>query len=205
MSASMASLRNVSNTPRRRRGSCKCLFGAPDRDETMRLMAEQYNRDRKRFVRRFNFDIETECAYKSAKMGSPVKFLEENKENSVSPVLRSTTEALACVGNTDLKMLGSPSRRSTSSTASSPRTPRTPRTPRAARTPRTPRAPASRRQLQMTGQYRLLYPTLSYTKVQIPFGSDGCTPALRPEGLKIDTCLKFRFSFINSIYVFLLY
>lgn len=116
-------------------------------------MAEQYSRDRKRFIRRFNFDVETECAYKSAKMDSPVKFLEENKENSESPVLRSATEALACVGNTDLKVLGSPSRRSTSSTASSPRTPRTPRTPRAARTPRTPRTPASRRQLQMTGQY----------------------------------------------------
>lgn len=156
----MATLRNVSNTPRRRRGSCKCLFGAPDRDETRRLMAEQYSRDRKRFIRRFNFDVDTECAYKSAKMDSPVKFLEENKENSESPVLRSTAEALACVGNTDLKMLGSPSRRSNSSTASSPRTPRTPRTPRAARTPRTPRTPASRRQLQMTGQYP--YHTLSY-------------------------------------------
>lgn len=151
ISASMATLRNVSNTPRRRRGSCKCLFGAPDRDETRRLIAEQYSRDRKRFIRRFNFDIDTDCAYKSAKMDSPVKFLEENKENSESPMLRSPTEALACVGNTDLKMLGSPSRRSNSSAANSPRTPRTPRTPRAARTPRTPRTPASRRQLQMTG------------------------------------------------------
>lgn len=191
LSVSMATLRNVSNTPRRRRGSCKCLFGAPDRDETTRLMAEQYSRDRKRFIRRFNFDIETECAYKSAKMDSPVKFLEENKENSESPVLRSTTEALACVGNTDLKILGSPSRRSNSSAASSPRTPRTPRTPRAARTPRTPRTPASRRQLQMTGQYLFLCHTLSYRKVQIPFGSVGRAPAFRPEGLKYEICSNF--------------
>lgn len=145
----MATLRNVSNTPRRRRGSCKCLFGAPDRDETKRLMAEQYARDRKRFIRRFNFDIESECAYKAAKMDSPVKFCDENKENSESPV-RTAAEALACVENTDLRVLGSPSRRPTSN-SSSPRTPRTPRTPRAARTPRTPRTPASRRQLQMTG------------------------------------------------------
>lgn len=155
MSAGMA-LR-ISNTPRRRRGSCKCLFGAPDRDETRRLMAEQYARERKRFIRRFNFDIETECTYKSAKLDSPVKFCEEDKENAESPV-RIATEALACVGNTtDLRVLGSPSRRSTGSSASSPRTPRTPRTPRAARTPRTPRTPASRRQLQMTGQYILLF------------------------------------------------
>lgn len=153
MSAGMA-LRNVSNTPRRRRGSCKCLFGAPDRDETRRLMAEQYNRERKRFIKRFNFDIETECAYKAAKLDSPVKFAcEEDKENSESPV-RTGAEALACVGNTDLRVLGSPSRRSAAgSNSNSPRTPRTPRTPRAARTPRTPRTPASRRQLQMTGQY----------------------------------------------------
>lgn len=149
ISAGMAALRNVSNTPRRRRGSCKCLFGAPDRDETRRLMAEQYARDKKRFIRRFNFDIESECAYKAVKLDSPVKFLEEDKENSNSPV-RNGTEALACVENTDLRVLGSPSRRSTSN-SSSPRTPRTPRTPRASRTPRTPRTPASRRQLQMTG------------------------------------------------------
>lgn len=197
--ASMATLRNVSNTPRRRRGSCKCLFGAPDRDETRRLMAEQYSRDRKRFIRRFNFDIDMECAYKSAKMDSPVKFLEENKENSESPILRSTTEALACVGNTDLKMLGSPSRRSNSSAASSPRTPRTPRTPRAARTPRTPRTPASRRQLQMTGQYLFLYNTLSYRKVKIPFGSVGRAPASRPEDLSSILVSYFNFH-INSVY-----
>ncbi|XP_049878540.1 uncharacterized protein LOC126375583 [Pectinophora gossypiella] len=150
-------LRNVSNTPRRRRGSCKCLFGAPDRDETRRLMAEQYSRDRKRFIRRFNFDIETECSYKAAKMDSPVKFCEEDKENAESPV-RTGAEALACVGNTELRVLGSPSRRSGASVASSPRsprTPRTPRTPRAARTPRTPRTPASRRQLQMTDYWTL--------------------------------------------------
>lgn len=145
--AGMATLRNVVNSPRRRRGSCKCLFGAPDREETRRLMSEQYARERKRFIRRFNFDVESECAYKAAKLDSPVKFCEDDKENSQSPV-RTATEALACVVNTDLRMLGSPSRRSTSS---SPRTPRTPRTPRAARTPRTPRTPASRRQLQMTG------------------------------------------------------
>ncbi|XP_075982245.1 uncharacterized protein LOC142980635 [Anticarsia gemmatalis] len=153
MSAGMA-LR-ASNTPRRRRGSCKCLFGAPDRDETRRLMAEQYARERKRFIRRFNFDIETECTYKSAKLDSPVKFCEEDKENSESPV-RMATDALACVGNTDLRVLGSPSRRSAAgSSASSPRTPRTPRTPRASRTPRTPRTPASRRQLQMTDYWTL--------------------------------------------------
>lgn len=151
MSTGMAALRNVSNTPRRRRGSCKCLFGVPDRDETRRLIAEQYNRDRKRFIRRFNFDIETESC-KPAKMDSPVKFCEEDKENSESPV-RSAAEALACVENTDLRVLGSPSRRNVGSAGSSPRTPRTPRTPRAARTPRTPRTPASRRQLQMTGTY----------------------------------------------------
>ncbi|XP_072945420.1 uncharacterized protein [Epargyreus clarus] len=151
MSTGMAALRNASNTPRRRRGSCKCLFGAPDRDETRRLMAEQYARERKRFIRRFNFDIETECSYKAAKLDSPVKFCEEDKENG-SP--RTATEALACVGNTDLRVLGSPSRR-TSSAGSSPRTPRTPKTPRAARTPRTPRTPASRRQLQMTDYWTL--------------------------------------------------
>ncbi|XP_035443265.2 uncharacterized protein LOC118271318 [Spodoptera frugiperda] len=144
----------ASNTPRRRRGSCKCLFGAPDRDETKRLMAEQYARERKRFIRRFNFDIETECVYKSAKMDSPVKFCEEDKENAESPV-RMATEALACVENTDLRVLGSPSRRNAGSNTSSPRTPRTPRTPRAARTPRTPRTPASRRQLQMTDYWTL--------------------------------------------------
>lgn len=147
------------NTPRRRRGSCKCLFGAPDRDETRRLMAEQYARERKRFIIRFNFDIETDCTYKSAKFDSPVKFCEEDKENSESPV-RMATEALACVSNTELRVLGSPARRSGSSASSSPRTPRTPRTPRAARTPCTPRTPASRRQLQMTGQYwTLLFPS----------------------------------------------
>lgn len=150
MSAGMATLRNLSNTPRRRRGSCKCLFGAPDRDETRRLMAEQYARERKRFIRRFNFDVETECAYKAAKLDSPVKFMDEDKENSMSPA-RTAAEALACVSNTELRVLGSPSRRSPTSNASSPHTPRTPRTPRAARTPRTPRTPASRRQLQMTG------------------------------------------------------
>ncbi|KAI5639855.1 cyclin-dependent kinase inhibitor domain-containing protein [Phthorimaea operculella] len=149
-----AALRNVSNTPRRRRGSCKCLFGMPDRDETRRLIAEQYNRDRKRFIRRFNFDIETECVLKTAKLDSPVKFCEEDKENSPSPV-RSAAEALGCVSNTDLRVLGSPSRRSAGSNGSSPRTPRTPRTPRAARTPRTPRTPASRRQLQMTDYWTL--------------------------------------------------
>ncbi|RVE43960.1 hypothetical protein evm_011392 [Chilo suppressalis] len=154
MSSGMAALRNVSNTPRRRRGSCKCLFGAPDRDETTRLMAEQYARDRNWFIRRFNFDIETERPYKVARLESPVKFWDEDKENSRSPV-RSATDALACVGNTDLKMLGSPSRRSNGSAGSSPRTPRTPRTPRAARTPRTPRTPASRRQLQMTDYWTL--------------------------------------------------
>ncbi|KOB67863.1 putative serine/threonine-protein kinase roco11 [Operophtera brumata] len=149
IAAGMATLRNVVNSPRRRRGSCKCLFGAPDREETRRLMAEQFARERKRFIRRFNFDVETECAYKAAKTDSPVKFCEEDKENLESPV-RTATEALACVVNTDLRVLGSPSRRSSSSTRS-PRTPRTPRTPRGARTPRTPRTPASRRQLQMTG------------------------------------------------------
>ncbi|XP_028175173.1 uncharacterized protein LOC135081266 [Ostrinia nubilalis] len=153
MSVGMAALRNVSNTPRRRRGSCKCLFGAPDRDETNRLMQEQYARERKRFIRRFNFDIETECPFKAAKLDSPVKFCDEDKENSRSPI-RSAAEALACVGNTDLRVLGSPSRR-TGSAGSSPRTPRTPRTPRAARTPRTPRTPASRRQLQMTDYWTL--------------------------------------------------
>lgn len=147
IAAGMATLRNAVNSPRRRRGSCKCLFGAPDREETTRLMSEQYARERKRFIRRFNFDVESECAYKAAKLDSPVKFLEEDKENSQSPV-RTATDALACVVNTDLRVLGSP-RRSPSS--SSPRTPRTPRTPRGARTPRTPRTPASRRQLQMTG------------------------------------------------------
>ncbi|CAG4976475.1 unnamed protein product [Colias eurytheme] len=147
IAAGMA-LRNT-NTPRRRRGSCKCLFGAPDRDETRRLMAEQYARDRKRFIRRFNFDIETECPYKPTKLDSPVKFSEENKENG-SP--RTGVEALACVENTDLR-LGSPSRRS--SAGSSPRTPRTPRTPKASRTPRTPKTPASRRQLQMTDYWTL--------------------------------------------------
>ncbi|XP_030025985.2 uncharacterized protein LOC115444338 [Manduca sexta] len=152
MSAGMATLRNLSNTPRRRRGSCKCLFGAPDRDETRRLMAEQYARDRKRFIRRFNFDIDTEC-YKTAKMDSPVKFCDEDKENSESP-MRTAAEALACVENTDLRVLGSPSRRAASN-HSSPRTPRTPRTPRASRTPRTPRTPASRRQLQMTDYWTL--------------------------------------------------
>ncbi|CAH2055692.1 unnamed protein product, partial [Iphiclides podalirius] len=136
------------NASRRRRGSCKCLFGAPDRDETRRLMAEQYARERKRFIRRFNFDVETECAYK-AKLDSPAKFAEE-KDSS-----RTAAEALSCVGNTDLRVLGSPSRRSGGSAASSPRTPRTPRTPRAARTPRTPRTPASRRQLQMTDYWTL--------------------------------------------------
>lgn len=135
---------------RRRRGSCKCLFGAPDRDETKQLMAEQYARERKRFIRRFNFDIETQCAYKAAKLDSPVKFCEEDKENAESPV-RSGAGVLTCVGNTELRVLGSPSRRSPGSSSNSPRTPRTPRTPRAARTPRTPRTPASRRQLQMTG------------------------------------------------------
>lgn len=153
MATGMAALRNVSNTPRRRRGSCKCLFGAPDRDETTRLMAEQYARERKRFIRRFNFDIETECPFKAAKLDSPVKFCDEDKENSRSP-MRTATEALACVGNTDLRMLGSPSRRAGGSSSNSPRTPRTPKTPRASRTPRTPRTPASRRQLQMTGQYQ---------------------------------------------------
>ncbi|CAG5054154.1 unnamed protein product [Parnassius apollo] len=145
MSSGMG-LRDV-NSSRRRRGSCKCLFGAPDRDETRRLMAEQYARERKRFIRRFNFDVETECSYKGSKLDSPVKFSEGDKENS-----RTATEALSCVGNTDLRVLGSPSRRSSGSAGSSPRTPRTPRTPRASRTPRTPRTPASRRQLQMTGQ-----------------------------------------------------
>ncbi|XP_063537894.1 uncharacterized protein LOC134747223 [Cydia strobilella] len=148
VSSGMAPLRNVANTPRRRRGSCKCLFGAPDRDETRRLMAEQYSRERKRFIRRFNFDIETECAYKASKMDSPVKFLEE--DSTKSP--RSATEALASVGNTELRMLSSPRR---GSGPNSPRTPRTPRTPRAARTPRTPRTPASRRQLQMTDYWTL--------------------------------------------------
>lgn len=136
------------NTPRRRRGSCKCLFGVPDRDETRRLMAEQYARDRKRFIRRFNFDVETECPYNPSKFDSPVKFCED-KENE-SP--RTGAEALACVENTDLRVLGSPSRRSAGNSPRTPtRTPRTPRTPRASRTPRTPRTPASRRQLQMTG------------------------------------------------------
>ncbi|XP_052749800.1 uncharacterized protein LOC113510412 [Galleria mellonella] len=144
-------LRNVSNTPRRRRGSCKCLFGAPDRDETKRLVAEQYARDRKRFIRRFNFDIDTQCAYKAAKLDSPVKFCEEDKENAESPV-RSGAAVLTCVGNTGLR---SPSRRSPGSPGSSPRTPRTPRTPRASRTPVTPRTPASRRQLQMTDYWTL--------------------------------------------------
>ncbi|XP_013192726.1 uncharacterized protein LOC106136651 [Amyelois transitella] len=134
---------------RRRRGSCKCLFGAPDRDETKLLMAEQYARERKRFIRRFNFDIETQCAYKSAKLDSPVKFSEEDKENAESPV-RTAAAILSCVANTDLRIMGSPSRRSVGSNSNSPRTPRTPRTPRASRTPRTPRTPASRRQLQMT-------------------------------------------------------
>ncbi|KAM3966004.1 LOW QUALITY PROTEIN: uncharacterized protein ACR2FA_012863 [Aphomia sociella] len=143
-------LRNVSNTPRRRRGSCKCLFGAPDRDETRRLIAEQYARERKRFIRRFNFDIETQCAYKAAKLDSPVKFCEEDKENAESPV-RSGAGVLTCVGNTDLR---SPSRRSPGSAGSTPRTPH-PRTPRASRTPRTPRTPASRRQLQMTDYWTL--------------------------------------------------
>lgn len=146
----MATLRNVVNSPRRRRGSCKCLFGAPDREETRRLIVEQYARERKRFIRRFNFDIETDCAYKAAKLDSPVKFSEEDKENAESPVL-TATEALASVVNTELRVLGSPSRRSMRSMSNSPRTPRTPRTPRGARTPRTPRTPASRRQLQMTG------------------------------------------------------
>ncbi|CAK1542530.1 unnamed protein product [Leptosia nina] len=136
----------VMRSPRRRRGSCKCLFGVPDRDETRRLMAEQYARDRKRFIRRFNFDVETECAYKPSKLDSPVKF-SGGKENSP----RTAVEALSCVENTD-RVLGSPSRRSA---GSSPRTPRTPRTPRAARTPRTPRTPASRRQLQMTDYWTL--------------------------------------------------
>lgn len=133
------------NELRRRRGSCKCLFGAPDRDETRKLIVEQYARDRKRFIRRFNFDIESECVLKAAKLDSPVKFIGDD-ESKMSP--RSVAEALANVGNTDLRILGSPSR---SSAGSSPRTPRTPRTPRGARTPRTPRTPASRRQLQMTG------------------------------------------------------
>ncbi|CAH4001525.1 unnamed protein product [Pieris brassicae] len=133
-------------TPRRRRGSCKCLFGAPDRDETKRLMAEQYARDRKRFIKRFNFDVETDCAYKPSKLDSPVKFCEDKE----SP--RTGVEALACVENTEVRVLGSPSRRSA---GSSPRTPRTPKTPRAARTPRTPRTPASRRQLQMTDYWTL--------------------------------------------------
>lgn len=138
------------NSPRRRRGSCKCLFGVPDRDETRRLMVEQYNRERKRFIRRFNFDVESECAYKAAKIESPVKFEEECEKMVDSPV-RTAAEALSSVGNTDLRLLGSPSR-SIHSAASSPRTPRT---PRAARTPRTPRTPASRRQLQMTGQCQI--------------------------------------------------
>ncbi|CAG9571918.1 unnamed protein product [Danaus chrysippus] len=142
----MSSILRNANATRRRRGSCKCLFGAPDRDETRRLMAEQYARDRKRFIKRFNFDVETECSYKAGKMDSPVKFCED-KENE-SP--RTGAEALACVENTDL-MLGSPSRRSGNSPRTPTRTPRTPRTPRASRTPRTPRTPASRRQLQMTG------------------------------------------------------
>lgn len=153
----MASLRNVTNTPRRRRGSCKCLFGVPDRDETRRLMVEQYTRDRKRFIRRFNFDIDTGCAYKMAKLDSPVKFYGDDKENSNSPI-RTAAEALANVGNTELRMMSSPSRRSPGSSPRMPRTPRTPRTPctpRASRTPRTPRTPASRRQLQMTGQYHI--------------------------------------------------
>ncbi|XP_039748084.1 uncharacterized protein LOC120625173 [Pararge aegeria] len=144
------------NTPRRRRGSCKCLFGAPDRDETKRLMAEQYARERKRFIRRFNFDIETECAHKGAKLDSPVKFCEEDKENGSPRNPRTGAEALACVENTDLRVLGSPSRRSAGSSPRTPtRTPRTPRTPRASRTPRTPRTPASRRQLQMTDYWTL--------------------------------------------------
>lgn len=126
---------------RRRRSSCKCLFGVPDRDETARLMAEQYSRDRKRFIRRFQFDIESERPCKIAKMDSPVKFLGEDDLG---------LEALADVGNTDLRILGSPSRRSV---GGSPHSPRTPRTPRAPRTPRTPRTPASRRQLHMTGRY----------------------------------------------------
>lgn len=142
-----AMLRNV---PRRRRGSCKCLFGVPDRDETRRLVSEQYSRDRKRFIRRFNFDVETESAYKAAKLDSPVKFSEGDEEKLDSP--RSAAQALSSVGNTDLRLLESPSRRSIGSGNSSPRTPRT---PRAARTPRTPRTPASRRQLQMTGPYHL--------------------------------------------------
>ncbi|XP_034836454.1 uncharacterized protein [Maniola hyperantus] len=144
------------NTPRRRRGSCKCLFGAPDRDETKRLMAEQYARERKRFIRRFNFDIETDCAYKGAKLDSPVKFYDENKENGSPNSPRTGAEALACVENTDLRVLGSPSRRSAGSSPRTPtRSPRTPRTPRASRTPRTPRTPASRRQLQMTDYWTL--------------------------------------------------
>lgn len=147
-----ATLRNVSNITRRRRGSCKCLFGAPDRDETRRLMAEQYARERKRFIRRFNFDIETESAYKPSKLDSPVKFCEEDKENNDSPV-RNAAEALACVENTELRVL-TPSRRAGSG-GSSPRTPRTPKTPRASRTPITPRTPASRRQLQMTDYWTL--------------------------------------------------
>lgn len=150
MPISMASLRNVTNSPRRRRGSCKCLFGTPDRDDTKRMMAEQYSRERKRFIKRFNFDIKTECAYKMSKLDSPVKFCDEEKENSPSRGTRTATEALTSVGNTDLSILGSPSRRSLGSSPRTPTTPRTPRTPRAARTPRTPRTPASRRQLQMT-------------------------------------------------------
>ncbi|XP_026490359.1 uncharacterized protein LOC113396581 [Vanessa tameamea] len=150
--ASSMALRTA-NTPRRRRGSCKCLFGAPDRDETRRLMAEQYARDRKRFIRRFNFDVETECSYKGSKLDSPVKFCDGDKENG-SP--RTGAEALACVENTDLRMLGSPSRRSAGSSPRTPsKTPRTPKTPRASRTPRTPRTPASRRQLQMTDYWTL--------------------------------------------------
>ncbi|VVC98717.1 uncharacterized protein LOC126978196 [Leptidea sinapis] len=150
LSAGMA-LRTL-NTARRRRGSCKCLFGAPDREETMRLIAEQYGRDRKRFIKRFNFDIDTECAYKPSKLDSPVRF-RDDKENE-SP--RTGLEALSCVENTELRVLGSPSRRaSAGNSPRSPRTPRTPKTPRASRTPRTPRTPASRRQLQMTDYWTL--------------------------------------------------
>ncbi|XP_041969092.1 sterol 3-beta-glucosyltransferase-like [Aricia agestis] len=150
ITSSMA-LRNL-NAQRRRRGSCKCLFGAPDRDETKRLVAEQYDRDRKRFIRRFNFDVDTECSYRPSILDSPVKFCDEDKENSP----RTGTEALACVENTDLRMLGSPSRRSAGSSPRTPtRTPRTPKTPKASRTPRTPRTPASRRQLQMTDYWTL--------------------------------------------------
>ncbi|XP_018563747.1 uncharacterized protein LOC108905395 [Anoplophora glabripennis] len=35
----------------------KCLFGAPDRADTKRMLQDQYEVDRKRFIDRFGFDV----------------------------------------------------------------------------------------------------------------------------------------------------